>query len=43
MLKLLGFSLRPSWRPGPAATTRVGSHPSVTDTLNGLFGTGVSS
>lgn len=43
MLKLLVFSVRPFWSPGPAATTRVGSHPSVTDTLNGLLGTGVSS
>lgn len=34
---------RPSSRPGPKARTRLGSQPSVTDTLNGLFGSEISS
>lgn len=43
MLKLLGLLVRACSRPGPEATTLLGSHPSVTDTLKGLFGTGVPS
>ena len=43
MLKLLGLSVRACWSPGPVATTLLGSHPSDTETLNGLLGTGVSS
>lgn len=43
ILKLLGLSVRPCWRPGPEATTLLGSHPSDTETLKGLLGTGVSS
>lgn len=43
MLKLLGLLVRACSRPGPEATTLLGSHPSVTDTLKGLFGTCVSS
>lgn len=43
MLKLLGWSVRPCSSPGPVATTLLGSHPSDTETLNGLLGTGVSS
>lgn len=43
MLKLLGFSVSACWSPGPVATTLLGSHPSATETLNGLLGTGVLS
>lgn len=43
MLKLLVLLLRACSRPGPEATTLLGSHPSVTDTLKGLLGTGVPS
>lgn len=43
MLKLLGLSVKAVSSPGPDATTLLGSHPSATETLNGLLGTGVSS
>lgn len=36
MLKWLGCSVRACWRPGPVATTLLGSQPSATATRNGL-------
>ena len=39
MEKLLVFSVRASCSPGPLASTRAGSQPSVADTLKGLLGT----
>lgn len=42
-VKQLDLLVIPPSRPGPYARTRVGSHPSTTDTLKGLLGTGASS
>lgn len=43
MVNLLDFPVTPCWIPLPVATTLLGSQPSDTDTLKGLWGTGVSS
>lgn len=42
-VKQFGLFVIPPSKPGPKARTLLGSHPSTTATLKGLFGTGTSS